>query len=104
MAVNLSLPKDLIAVPGIRLGTASTGLKSVARDDLAVFSFVAGTQTAGVYTQSSFIAPPVQLAKARQENCLSWVINSGNANAATGELGREAVSYTHLTLPTKRIV
>jgi glutamate N-acetyltransferase/amino-acid N-acetyltransferase len=89
MAVNLSLPKDLLAVPGIRLGTASTGLKSVARDDLAVFSFVAGTQTAGVYTQSSFIAPPVQLAKARQENCLSWVINSGNANAATGELGRE---------------
>ena len=69
------------------MGTAKTAIKSADRDDVAVFSFAPGTQTAGVYTQSSFIAPPVQLAKARQANCRAWVINSGNANAATGELG-----------------
>ena len=87
MAVNLSLPGNLLAVPGIQMGTAKTAIKSADRDDVAVFSFAPGTQTAGVYTQSSFIAPPVQLAKARQANCRAWVINSGNANAATGELG-----------------
>ena len=44
---------------------------------------------AGVYTQSSFAAAPVLLARERQENCQAWVINSGNANAATGEPGKQ---------------
>lgn len=87
MAVNLAMPGTLLAVPGVQMGTARTGLKTADRDDVAVFSFAPSTTTAGVYTQSSFIAPPVQLAKARQEHCRAWVINSGNANAATGELG-----------------
>lgn len=87
MAVNLSVPGKLLEIPGIQMGTARTGIKSADRDDVAVFSFALGTTTAGVYTQSSFIAPPVQLAKARQAYCRAWVINSGNANAATGELG-----------------
>ena len=89
MAVNLAMPGSLLAVPGVQMGTARTGIKSADRDDVAVFSFAPGTNTAGVYTQSSFIAPPVQLAKARQAQCRAWVINSGNANAATGELGRQ---------------
>ena len=87
MAVNLSVPGKLLEIPGIQMGTARTGIKFADRDDVAVFSFALGTTTAGVYTQSSFIAPPVQLAKARQAYCRAWVINSGNANAATGELG-----------------
>ena len=87
MAVNLSVPGKLLEIPGIQMGTARPGIKSADRDDVAVFSFALGTTTAGVYTQSSFIAPPVQLAKARQAYCRAWVINSGNANAATGELG-----------------
>jgi glutamate N-acetyltransferase/amino-acid N-acetyltransferase len=89
MAVNLSVPGKLLEVPGIQMGTARTGIKSVDRDDIAVFSFAPGTTTAGVYTQSSFIAPPVQPARERQAYCRAWVINSGNANAATGELGHQ---------------
>ena len=89
MAVNLSVPGKLLEIPGIQMGTARTGIKSADRDDVAVFSFALGTTTAGVYTQSSFIAPPVQLAKAREAYCRAWVINSGNANAATGELGHQ---------------
>ena len=53
MAVNLSVPGKLLEVPGIQMGTARTGIKSVDRDDIAVFSFAPGTTTAGVYTQSS---------------------------------------------------
>ena len=45
------------------------------------------TRVAGVYTQSAFTAPPVELAKARANDSRAWVINSGNANAATGEPG-----------------
>ena len=42
---------------------------------------------AGVYTQSAFTAPPVDLARERLTP-LAWIVNSGNANAATGQPGR----------------
>jgi glutamate N-acetyltransferase/amino-acid N-acetyltransferase len=89
MPVNLFLPQNLRPVPGIEIGTARTGLKDAPRHDVAVFFFSDSTHTAGVYTQSSFAAPPVKLAKAREQHSRAWVINSGNANAATGDLGLE---------------
>ena len=87
MAVNLSAPRDALDVPGIKLGTAASGLK--ASDDVVVAHLDPQARVAGVYTQSSFAAAPVQLARERQENCQAWVINSGNANAATGEPGKQ---------------
>ena len=87
MAVNLSAPRDVLDVPGIRLGTAASGLK--ASDDVVVAHLDPQARVAGVYTQSSFAAAPVLLARKRQENCQAWVINSGNANAATGEPGKQ---------------
>jgi glutamate N-acetyltransferase/amino-acid N-acetyltransferase len=51
--------------------------------------FDPGSVIAGVYTQSAFAAPPVHLAKARQGAALAWIVNSGNANAATGQPGLE---------------
>jgi len=69
------------------LGTAASGLK--ASDDIVVAYLDPQARVAGVYTQSSFAAAPVLLARERQENCQAWVINSGNANAATGEPGKQ---------------
>ena len=89
MAVNLSPPAFLEPVPGVRIGTACSGVKESPRDDLALVIFEPGTVVAGVYTQSAFAAPPVHLAKARQNQALAWIVNSGNANAATGEPGHE---------------
>ena len=89
MAVNLSPPAFLEPVPGVRIGTACSGVKESPRDDLALVIFEPGTVVAGVYTQSAFAAPPVHLAKARQNQALAWIVNSGNANAATGEPGYE---------------
>lgn len=89
MAVNLSQPESLWPVPGVRIGTACSGIKGADRDDLALVLFDTGTVMAGVYTQSAFAAPPVHLAKARQAQALAWIVNSGNANAATGQPGRE---------------
>ena len=87
MAVNLKAAADLLPVPGVRVGTACAGIKQTQRADLALFEFVPGTEVAGVYTQSHFAAAPVQLARQRQHTSRAWVVNSGNANAATGEAG-----------------
>ena len=88
MAVNLVVPETVFSVPGVRLGTSCAEIKQSERNDLALVSFVEGTSIAGVYTQSAFAAAPVLLAKEREEGCRAWVINSGNANAATGDPGK----------------
>ena len=87
MAVNLVEPGTLMPVPGVRLAATRTGIKDAPRDDLAVAVFDEGTVIAGVYTQSAFTAPPVDLARERLTP-LAWIVNSGNANAATGQPGR----------------
>ncbi len=87
MAVNLVEPDTLMPVPGVRLAATRTGIKDAPRDDLAVAVFDEGTVIAGVYTQSAFTAPPVDLARERLTP-LAWIVNSGNANAATGQPGR----------------
>ncbi|XOV84325.1 MAG: bifunctional glutamate N-acetyltransferase/amino-acid acetyltransferase ArgJ [bacterium] len=87
MAVNLTEPDQLLAVPGVRIGTACAGIKQNQRDDVAVFELAQGSETAGVFTRSHFSAAPVQLARKRAHAARAWVVNSGNANAATGMPG-----------------
>jgi glutamate N-acetyltransferase/amino-acid N-acetyltransferase len=87
VAVNLVEPNALTPVPGVRLAAVRTGIKDAPRDDLALAVFDEGTVIAGVYTQSAFAAPPVDLAKERVTP-RAWIVNSGNANAATGQPGR----------------
>ena len=87
MAVNLPPVGELLAVPGIRIGTAAAGIKYRERDDLAVFALDAGATVGGIFTQSSFRAAPVTVAAARLGAARGLVVNSGNANAATGERG-----------------
>ena len=101
MAVNLEPPNQLLTVPGVRVGVANANIKhalSCADDtqvsdsgddrcDMALFLFDSDTVVGGVYTQSHFAAAPVQLARSRHSGARGWLINSGNANAATGEPG-----------------
>ena len=89
MAVNLNAPGSLTPIQGVRIGSAAAAVKHTDRLDLAVFRFDEGTDIGGAYTQSHFAAAPVLLARARHKHALAWVINSGNANAATGEPGRQ---------------
>lgn len=89
MAVNLPPPGELRAVPGIRIGTAAAGIKYRDRDDLALFALEPGTTVGGIFTQSSFRAAPVAVAAERMGAARGLVVNSGNANAATGERGLE---------------
>ena len=87
MSVNLPPVGELLAVPGIRIGTAAAGIKYREREDLAVFALDAGATVGGIFTRSSFRAAPVTVAAARLGAARGLVVNSGNANAATGERG-----------------
>ncbi len=100
MAVNLPEPGKLLPVAGVTLAAASAEVKSSTepgvggippRDDLALIVLAEGTTVAGVFTQSGFAAPPVQLCRehlALGQGNRVFMMNSGNANAATGERGR----------------
>ena len=95
MPVNLPPLDELLAVPGISVGTATAGIKQTDRDDLAVFALASGTVAAGVFTQNAFRAAPVEIAVDHLGGSTprALVVNSGNANAATGEPGhRDALA------------
>ncbi|MDH5592127.1 MAG: bifunctional glutamate N-acetyltransferase/amino-acid acetyltransferase ArgJ [Gammaproteobacteria bacterium] len=96
MPVNLSEPKqsDLLPVAGIQLGISSAGIKIVGRPDLVLIQLDEGTVTSAVYTKNAFCAAPVTLAKQHQKQAMPryLLINSGNANAGTGEQGLVAAN------------
>ncbi|PHS71032.1 MAG: bifunctional ornithine acetyltransferase/N-acetylglutamate synthase [Methylophaga sp.] len=94
MPVNLSTPRkgSLLPIAGIELGIASAGIKTIDHPDLVIIKLAEGTKTSAVYTQNSFCAAPVILAKQHQNKTAPayLVINSGNANAGTGEQGLQS--------------
>lgn len=79
------------AVPGVRLGVAQAGIKKAGKDDLLLIALSKKTQTAAVFTQNAFCAAPVRLARNHLALSLGrpqyLLINTGNANAGTGEEG-----------------
>lgn len=90
MAVNLETPQTLAIVPGVRLGVAEAAIKKPGRKDLLIVALDEGTTVGGVFTQNAFAAAPVQLCRARLAGPIrALLINSGNANAATGQGGLE---------------
>ncbi len=88
MAVGqISFPQ-MQAIAGITLGTANAGIKQTVRPDILVVQMAAGSSCAAVFTQNAFCAAPVQIAKTHLSQSPRWLlINSGNANAGTGEQG-----------------
>ena len=91
MPVNLAAPDpaSLLPIAGLRLGIASAGIKKPGRRDLTLIELGTGSQVAGVFTQNRFCAAPVTLCKQHLANggIRALVINTGNANAGTGEEG-----------------
>lgn len=91
MPVNLSAPDpaSLLPVAGVRLGIASAGIKKPGRRDITLIELAPGSRVAGVFTQNRFCAAPVVLCKQHlaQGDIRALLINTGNANAGTGEEG-----------------
>ncbi len=92
MAVRYTPPtqKSLKPVPGVMLGVAEAHIKKPGRKDMLVMAFEAGTLVSGVFTQNRFCAAPVVLCRNFLEftrETRGLVVNTGCANAGTGELG-----------------
>lgn len=96
MAVNLPLPipDNLKPVAGIELGHAEAGVRKANRKDLLVMTLAPTATVAGVFTTNRFCAAPVQVCKAHLEGVRisnapirALLINTGNANAGTGDAG-----------------
>lgn len=97
MPVNLPTlqPADLLPVPGVELGWAEAGIKKPGRKDVLVLRLAEGTAVAGVFTQNRFCAAPVTVCQDHlaQRPARALVVNTGCANAGTGETGlRDALA------------
>ena len=103
MPVNLSAPvaSHLQAVPGVRIGVAEAGVRKAGRKDLTVMLLDAGTSVGGVFTSNRFCAAPVQICRERLQgrpDIRALMINTGNANAGTGEDGLARARQTSAAL------
>jgi glutamate N-acetyltransferase/amino-acid N-acetyltransferase len=89
MATGKGQLPTLHPVTGFKLGTASAGMKTPGRKDLVVMEIAEGSTVAGLFTQNAFCAAPVTVAKEHLASTTPkyLLINTGNANAGTGEQG-----------------
>ncbi len=99
MAVNLQIPSEseIFPVAGVDIGVAEAGIRKANRRDLTVFRLAEGTSVAGVFTRNRFCAAPVQVCQAHLAAggpISALVINTGNANAGTGEEGLKKAQDT----------
>jgi glutamate N-acetyltransferase / amino-acid N-acetyltransferase len=106
MAVNLPAPRagDLHPIAGVRIGVAEAGIRKANRKDLTVVLVDAGASVAGVFTQNRFCAAPVQVCRENLQSAANsggiraMVINTGNANAGTGDDGLVRARATCIAL------
>ena len=100
MPVNLEPPEPhtLHAVSGVELGITEAGIRKANRRDLLVMRVAEGARVAAVFTQNRFCAAPVIACRehlaASGGSVRALVVNTGNANAGTGEPGLAAARET----------
>jgi glutamate N-acetyltransferase/amino-acid N-acetyltransferase len=99
MPVNLTPPvaAQLLPVAGVSLGVAEANIKRPGRKDLLVMQLSAGSRVAGVFTRNRFCAAPVIVARehlSQSDDIRALVVNTGNANAGTGEQGMQDARTT----------
>jgi glutamate N-acetyltransferase/amino-acid N-acetyltransferase len=84
------LAQDLLPIAGVRIGVAQAGIRKANRKDLTVFLLDEGSAVGAVFTQNRYAAAPVQVCRehlAAGQGIRALVINTGNANAGTGQSG-----------------
>jgi glutamate N-acetyltransferase / amino-acid N-acetyltransferase len=99
MPVNLPLPRvaDLYPVAGLEIGWAEAGIRKPGRKDVLVIRIGEGASVAGVFTRNRFCAAPVLVCRehlAGGDRVRALVVNTGNANAGTGDEGLHAARAT----------
>ncbi len=85
-----------LPVSGVRLATAAAGIRYKNRKDVCLIELMQDGTAAGVFTQNKFCAAPVHIAKENlaKDPVRYLIINSGNANAGTGDEGMRAARET----------
>jgi glutamate N-acetyltransferase/amino-acid N-acetyltransferase len=106
MPVNLPLPAadTLHPVLGFSLGVAEAGVRKQNRKDLTVMLMPPGSAVGAVFTRNRFCAAPVQVCRlhlAKDDGIRAIVINTGNANAGTGEEGLRRAKDTCIALASQ---
>ena len=112
MPVNLNPPvaSQLKAIAGVRIGITEAGVRKANRKDLTVILLDEGATVAGVFTKNRFCAAPVQICREHLRlsqtstsatGIRAMVINTGNANAGTGEDGLNRAQSTCKALAQK---
>lgn len=90
----LAPAKDPVLEPvkGVATATATAGIKYRHRPDVLLMQFSPETAVAGVFTRSKCAGAPVEWCRSNIKNgrAKALLVNSGNANAFTGELGRKS--------------
>ncbi len=84
------MEKNLFELPqGFRVAACSSGIKKSGKLDLALICSDQPASCAGVFTTNKVVAAPVVVTAPRVRNgeCQAILVNSGNANACTGEAG-----------------
>ncbi len=99
MTVNYTTPapEALFPIAGVALGVAEAGIRKADRRDLTLIALEPGVTVAGVFTENRFCAAPVQLCRKHlgaSNEIRALVINTGIANAGTGEPGLLAAQQT----------
>jgi glutamate N-acetyltransferase / amino-acid N-acetyltransferase len=110
MAVNFT-PTDaalLHPIAGLKIGVAEAGIRKANRKDLTVMLLDEGASVAGVFTSNRFCAAPVQICRDHLQRAASsgfsiraMLINTGNANAGTGDDGMARARSTCVALARK---
>jgi len=106
MPVNLSAPNpsELFPIAGVRIGVTEAGVRKANRKDLTVVLIDEGSSVAGVFTKNRFCAAPVQICRnnlSTGRGIRAMLINTGNANAGTGEDGLARARSTCAALASK---
>lgn len=90
-------PAQLHEVKGVRIATAQAEVRKKGRKDVTLFCLDEGSDVVGVFTQNRYCAAPVQVCRAHLSSgsaIRALIVNTGNANAGTGEQGLQAAHMT----------
>jgi glutamate N-acetyltransferase/amino-acid N-acetyltransferase len=100
MPIGYSQLPTLLPVAGVRLGAVAAGIRYQGRNDLVLIEIADGGTTAAVFTRNAFCAAPVLVARQHLADAMPryLLINSGNANAGTGDGGVEDARQSCLAL------
>ncbi len=87
---------QLHPVPGVLLGPVAAGISKAPRRDLLLITLPPDSRVGAVFTQNRFCAAPVQVCREHLKRAAprALIINTGCANAGTGQPGLEDARAT----------